>query len=83
MDIADLWNALGLQTREWLIEHNGEPLNPQVLDEVLAANNGATDPSWWAGESTQGSSQLTDDAIDWIESVANSEVPGSISQSDH
>lgn len=76
MAIDELWNALEPETRAWLIEHNGESLDPQILDEVLAANNGVADPSWWAGESTAGSSQLTDDAIDWIEAVANGEEPG-------
>lgn len=75
MGIADLWNALEPHTREWLIAHNGEPLDPQVLDEILSAHNGRPDPSWWAGESTPGSSPLTDEAIDWIEAVANNEEP--------
>ncbi|MGZ8801717.1 MAG: hypothetical protein ACXWZL_03610 [Mycobacterium sp.] len=73
MGIAEWWGALAPETRDWLIAHNGEPLSAQVLDEVVAANNGAKDPSWWAGESTEGASQLTDDAVDWIESVANAE----------
>lgn len=75
MDISGWWPLLSEQTRTWLMQHNGEPLPDAVLAEVLNANGGATHESWWAGESTDGQSQLTDEAIDWIEATANYEKP--------
>lgn len=73
MDIATWWPLLSADSRDWLVEHNGEPLDPSVRDEILAVNGGETNPDWWAGESTDGESELTDSAIDWIEEFANGE----------
>jgi hypothetical protein len=40
----------------------------------MSVNAGQADPSWWAGEtSDDAQSQLTDEAIDWIEAAANDE----------
>ncbi|QKT11627.1 hypothetical protein [Rhodococcus sp. W8901] len=76
MNIAGWWTQLSGETRDWLVEHNGEPLTPSVRSEVVAVNDGDLDPSWWSGESVDGQSELTDEAIDWIEARANDEVPG-------
>jgi hypothetical protein len=73
MEIDAWWPRLAEETRRWLIEHNGEPLDSAVRREVVAVNNGVMDPSWWVGESTDGMSELTDGAIDWIEATANAE----------
>ncbi|MBM7413533.1 MULTISPECIES: hypothetical protein [Nocardiaceae] len=73
MEIAQWWPAVTAETRDWLVEHNGEPLPTTVRDDVLRVNGDLTDPSWWAGESVDGSSELTDAATDWIESAANDE----------
>ncbi|GLP76559.1 hypothetical protein TUM20983_36690 [Mycobacterium antarcticum] len=64
--------------REWLMEHNGEPLDPQVRAEIFDLNNESTDLSWWSGESVDGQSELTDEAIDWIEAQAKGEVQDKI-----
>jgi hypothetical protein len=74
MDISDWWPKLSDSTRAWLIAHNGEPLPDDVVRDVLAVNSGQTDPSWWAGESRDGESQLTDEAVDWIEETANADA---------
>jgi hypothetical protein len=74
MDISDWWPKLPDATRGWLIAHNGEPLPEDVLRHVLAVNGDHTDASWWAGESRDGQSQLSDEAIDWIETTANDEA---------
>ncbi len=73
MDISQWWPGLPDSTRAWLIAHNGEPLPDEVVRQILAVTSGTTDPSWWAGDSTDGQSQLTDGAVDWIESAANEE----------
>ncbi|RAX18133.1 hypothetical protein DC347_05320 [Pseudarthrobacter sp. AG30] len=74
MKISAWWPLVGDETRTWLIEHNGEPLAPLVITDIMAVTGGSTDPEWWAGESADGP-QLTDGAVDWIEAVANGEEP--------
>ncbi|MGC0365100.1 hypothetical protein ABH922_003084 [Rhodococcus sp. 27YEA15] len=76
MNITEWWPILTRDTRDWLIEHNGEPLDPAVLVELLAVNSGRTDPAWWSDESDDGSCELTDEAVDWIEWHANGEDSG-------
>jgi hypothetical protein len=73
MRIETWWPRLTDESRNWLIDHNGEPLDASVQRDIFDVNDGNTDPSWWAGESIDGVSELTDDAIDWIEAVANGE----------
>lgn len=75
MSIESWWPQLTDESRSWLIEHNGEPLDPTVKSQIVAINEGNLDPSWWAGESSDGASELTDEAIDWIETTANDEQP--------
>lgn len=72
MDIAQWWHRVDPQDQDWLIEHNGEPLPPPMLDAITAA--GADDR--WLGTIEPGGICLTDDAVDWIEGTANGETPG-------
>lgn len=74
MKIFEWWPLVDAETRDWLIEHNGEPLPQHVVTEILAVTGGETDPEWWAAES-EGGPQLSDEAVDWIEAVANDEEP--------
>lgn len=74
MNIQQWWLLVEAETRDWLIEHNGEPLPPKVIADIMAVTDGTTDPQWWAGES-EGGPQLSDEAVDWIEAVANDEEP--------
>lgn len=73
MDLSQIWSRLAPSTQEWLIDHNGEPLPRDVLDEFLTVTGGQRDPRWWAGDSEDGGTQLTDEAVDWIEETANGE----------
>lgn len=74
MTIDTWWPQLTDSTRDWLIEHNGEPLAPDVKAEILEITGGSTDPTGWAGDtSDDGESELTDEAVDWIEAAANAE----------
>jgi hypothetical protein len=62
-------------TREWLIEHNGEALLAEIVDDIrLAGRSIASDPP---SASQSGSTEflLSDEATDWIEAIANDEVP--------
>ena len=73
MDMSQIWPRLAVSTQAWLVDHNGEPLPDHILDEVLTVTAGQRDPRWWAGDSQQGETQLTDEAVDWIEETANGE----------
>ena len=73
MDIPTLWPGLDAQTRDWLVEHNGEPLVPVILDALIEANGGSLDAAWLAEDDGDGP-VLIDEAIDWIEAVANGEA---------
>jgi hypothetical protein len=68
------WPLVSAEIRIWLIAHNGEPLTLPVATEIMSVTGGATEPGWWAGESADGP-QLTDAAVDWIETIANGEDP--------
>jgi hypothetical protein len=73
MDMSQIWPRLTAATQTWLVDHNGEPLPDDILDEVLAVTAGQRDPRWWAGDSREGETQLTDEAVDWIDETANGE----------
>ena len=73
MDMPRIWPRLASSTQSWLIEHNGEPLTDDVLDEILTVTAGQRDPRGWAGDSHAGGTQLTDEAVDWIDETANGE----------
>ncbi|WP_072802245.1 hypothetical protein [Rhodococcoides yunnanense] len=74
MNIAQIWPKLSKEAREWLVEHNGEPLDQAVSAEIAAAHSTeGIDPRWWTGPSTGGRLELSDEAIDWLEERANEE----------
>jgi hypothetical protein len=70
MNISRWWGQLDSDTQTWLIEHNGEPLSPEV---EKALRDTDIDDSSWAEPSSDGVA-LADEAIDWIEAVANGET---------
>ena len=49
------------------MEHNGEPLPDIVIAEILSVTGGEQNAQWWTGPSVEGQTQLTDEAVDWIE----------------
>jgi hypothetical protein len=73
MDFSQIWPLLSNSSRSWLMEHNGEPLPDDLLAEILRITGGERHDEWWAGASAEGQTQLTDDAVDWIETRANDE----------
>lgn len=73
MDMSQVWPRLATSTQTWLIAHNGEPLPDDILDEILTVTAGQRDPRWWAGGSHEGETQLTDEAVGWIDETANRE----------
>lgn len=64
MNIDVWWPKLQRDSRRWLIENNGDAVRPDIVDEIVRAGGTFTGP------------YLSDDAVDWVEAVANGERPG-------
>ena len=83
MDIEQWWPKLKPSTKEWLIAHNGEDLPDEVSAEIRRAGGvfetGEADGSSVDQDDASGV-VLSDDAIDWIEAVANEEPLGTDSR---
>jgi hypothetical protein len=71
MDFPPILPHLSPSSRFWLIEHNGEPLPDDLIAEILSVTGGEQSAQSWTGPSVEGETQLTDEAVDWIENVAN------------
>jgi hypothetical protein len=70
MRITEAWPLLQPSTREWLIEHNGEPLTPEIAAEIVALTGDAGSAMM---DDTSDGALLADEAVDWIETIANDE----------
>ena len=73
MDIENWWPNLQPSTRQWLIAHNGEALPAEVASEIRRAGGTVASDGSSVDEHGETGSVLSDDAIDWIEAVANEE----------
>ena len=73
MDIENWWPRLQPSTRQWLIAHNGEALPAEVAAEIRRSGGTAVSDASSVDEGSATHSHLPDDAIDWIEAVANEE----------
>ncbi|WP_141843779.1 hypothetical protein [Humibacillus xanthopallidus] len=73
MDFPQIWPLLKDSSRQWLMEHNGEPLPDDLIADILRVTGGEQNAQWWAGDAGEGETQLSDEAVDWIETVANDE----------
>jgi hypothetical protein len=73
MDFPQTWPLLSNSSRAWLMDHNGEPLPDDLIAELLRVTGGEQDARWWTGPDAEGDTRLTDEAVDWIETVANDE----------
>ncbi|WP_028268094.1 hypothetical protein [Arthrobacter sp. MA-N2] len=75
MSIEHWWPKLKPSTREWLIENNGDAVPAEVVAEITEADGPIASDAWWAGRSGHSGFYFPDEAIDWIEAVANGEAP--------
>ena len=73
METIEWWPKLDPDAREWLVSHNGEPVDPGVLIKIAAAGGSLTSDAWWIGEEGPDGFYLSEEAIDWIEARANDE----------
>ena len=69
------WPRLSQETRDWLVAHNGDEVTPTVMAEINRAGGLVSTHAWGAGHDTPQGAYLPDDVVDWIEAVANGEVP--------
>ncbi|OZE93555.1 hypothetical protein CH299_27735 [Rhodococcus sp. 14-2686-1-2] len=78
VNIAQWWTQLSGQSRDWLVAHNGEPVDRRVGTDIAAVHDGALDRLWFSIVSDDGLPiELSDRAVDWIEAWANDEDPAS------
>ncbi|MDQ0679828.1 hypothetical protein QFZ30_003210 [Arthrobacter pascens] len=68
MNIDQWWPKLKPSTRAWLIENNGDVLLAEVVAEIASVGGSVS-------QSGPSGFYLSDAATDWIEAVANGEVP--------
>jgi len=66
MGIEQWWPVLEPSTRQWLVAHNGEPLPEDEIRRV----GGESTADVVALDEGHG---LSDEAVDWIEALANEE----------
>ena len=75
MNIDQWWPKLRPSTRAWLIENNGDAVPAEVVAEIASVGGSVASYAWWVGQSGPSGLYLSDAATDWIEAVANGEVP--------
>jgi len=74
--LDEWWPRLSQESRDWLIANNGDAVPARVISSVTDAGGVVSADAWWVGQSGPTGFYLSDEAIDWIEAVANGETPG-------
>ncbi|XAS72588.1 hypothetical protein VUN82_01640 [Micrococcaceae bacterium Sec5.1] len=75
MSMQQWWTQLSPMTREWLINNNGAAVPPEIVAEIAGAGGPQSADSWWVADEESPGLQMPDEAIDWIEAIANEEAP--------
>jgi hypothetical protein len=75
MDIQNWWPQLTHPTREWLIANNGDAVPAEIRAEIAAAGGPDTSETWWTNQIDSEGFHFPDDAVDWVEALANDERP--------
>ena len=73
--IEDWWPRLAEETRDWLIANNGDVVPDSVVEEITRAGGLVAADAWWVGQNGPTGLYLSDEAVDWIDEVANGETP--------
>ena len=71
------WPRLAQATRDWLIANNGDAVPASVTEEITRAGGSVATDAWWVDQNGPKGFYLSDEAVDWIEEVANGEIPES------
>jgi hypothetical protein len=74
MTIELWWARLRPETREWLIANNGDAVPPAIVEEIAAVGGPSASDAWWEEQEGSPGRCMPDEAIDWIEQVANDEA---------
>lgn len=75
--LEDWWPRISQEARDWLIANNGDAVPVSVAEEITRAGGSAAADAWWVGQNDPTGFYLSDEAVDWIEAVANGETPDS------
>ena len=75
MSIEQWWSRLRPESRAWLVANNGDVVPPDVVEEITSLGASITSDEWWVGENGPSGLYLSDAAVDWLEEVANDELP--------
>jgi len=75
MDLDTWWPLVPAATRDWLIAHNGEDLSAAVVADIAQVAGPLPVDAWWLGANGPTGVSLSDAGIDWVEAMANDEVP--------
>ena len=75
MSIEAWWPRLRQQSRDYLIDNNGDVVPPDLVEEIARAGGVITSEAWWVGPNGTDGLFLSDEAIDWIDEIANGETP--------
>ena len=76
MEIDDWWSRLAPESREWLMDNNGDAVRGDIVAEIAQLGGTTASDAWWVGEDGPNGFFLSDRAIDWVEAKANGEEPG-------
>ena len=75
MSMEVWWPRLRQETRDWLIDNNGDAAPDSTVEEIRRAGGVVTTDAWWVGQSGPAGLYLSDAAVDWIDEVVNGETP--------
>jgi hypothetical protein len=75
MNLEGWWPKVAPSTREWLIQNNGDVVPPKILAEIAEAGGSVNPADWWVGQIGPTGFFISEEAIDWIEEMANDESP--------
>lgn len=78
MSIQAWWPQLRPETQQWLTSNNGDAVPPLILDEIASVGGPAAGDPWWDEADGSPGPCMPDDAVDWVEEVANEEVDGGL-----
>jgi hypothetical protein len=73
MPIQQWWPNLQPRTREWLTANNGDAVPAVIVEEIAEAGGPAATDAWWTSDADTAGPTMPDEAIDWIEEMANEE----------
>jgi len=76
MTIELWWPQLRPETQRWLIANNGDAVTPAIMAEIAAVGGPEASEVWWVHEEGSPGRCMPDEAMDWIEAVANDETGG-------